>query len=576
MRAPRPQTRNDLAAALRRIDRKGYKAYKDIAGRYAFDGFELLIDHVQGDPFGSPSRLRVRVPAEVAAFPGDTYAGDSRAIALRDALARAFARRAKQLSKPRGVGSSGLIAMDMPGQEILERSAVLLTDAGDVEARFVAGLPAQGRTIDGGQAEQMLCRDVPTLAEETLRWATADRDSLRRHVLTAEDADALRGQLAAKGLVAFVADGAILPRRSGVDDRPMSGGAIPFESPESLRVTLEGPNGGPVSGLGVPCGITLIVGGGYHGKSTLLQAIERGVYNHVPDDGRAFVVADPAAVKVRAEDGRGVAGVDISPFINDLPGGQRTDVFSTPNASGSTSQAANIVEALEAGARVLMMDEDTSATNFMIRDRRMQALVAKSQEPITPFVDKVRQLHDDLGVSTVLVIGGSGDYLDKADTVIAMQAFHPADVTAEARQVVETHRTERTAEGGDGFGKPRARHLADTGIRGKGPKPPKVKVQGRNVIRIGDETIDLAAVAQILDESQTRAVAEALMTLSNDGQARDQTLPELLDRIEKAVERQGLDALSRTPRGDLARFRRFELAAALNRLRSLRVREAPA
>ncbi len=569
MTAKQPADRQQLAAALRRIDGKGYKAYKDVQGRYRFDGFELRIDHVQGDPFGSPSRLRVLVPARTAGFPEDLRTPGSRSVALRDYLAREFAARAKALAKPRGSGSSGLLAMDAPGQEVLERSAVVLHRDGSVEARFVAGLPAQGRSIAGRAAEEMLCKDVPTLVQDTLRWASADEDSVRDHVETVEDADAMRAQLAERGLVAFVADGAILPRRSGVDDRPMTNGPIPFESPAGLRVTLDRPNAGEISGLGVGRGVTLIVGGGYHGKSTLLHGIERGVYNHIPGDGREFVVSDPAAVKVRAEDGRSAQSVDISPFINDLPGGARTDRFATPNASGSTSQAANIVEALEAGASTLMMDEDTSATNFMIRDKRMQALVAKHNEPITPFIDKVRQLYDDLGVSTVLVIGGSGDYLDKADVVIAMHAFRPEDVTGQAREIVAQYQTDRTAEGGETFGRPRDRTLTATGISGKGDKPPKVKVGDVQTIRMGEETIDLAGVEQLLDESQTRAIAEAILSLTNE-RLGGETLTQVLDRLEAAMDSDGLDALTGPPRGDLARPRRFELAAAINRLRSVR------
>ena len=570
MRDTRTLRRGDLEAALERIDGKGYKAYKDLVGRYAFDGFQLSIDHVQGDPFGSPSRLRVLVPAQTAGFPEETRSSRSRVVALRDYLARAFAAGAKRRAEPRGSGSSGLIAMDMPGQSVLERSAVLADEQG-VEARFVAGLPAKGRTVLGREAARMLLQEVPALVEETLRHAAHDAGALLRHLETVEDADALRGQLRERGLVAFVADGAVLPRRSGVDDRPMASGAVPFEAPDSLRVTLDRPNAGPVSGLGVPQGITLIVGGGYHGKSTLLQAIQRGVYNHRPDDGREAVVADPAAVKVRAEDGRAVTGVDISPFIGQLPGGTDTRSFSTPNASGSTSQAANIVEALEAGARVLMMDEDTSATNFMIRDRRMQALIAKRDEPITPYIDKVRQLYDDLGVSTTLVIGGSGDYLDKADTVIAMHAFRPYDATADARAVVQAHRTERSEEGGASFGRAAARPLRGTGIQGKDDKPPKVKVPHRHAVGVGGDDLDLAALEQLIDESQTRAVAETLLRITDDRALANKGVPEVLDALEAALDRDGLDALTRIPRGDLARCRRFELAGALNRLRGLKV-----
>ncbi|MBK1667500.1 ATPase [Rhodovibrio sodomensis] len=570
MRDQRTFKRGELEAALKRIDGKGYKAYKDIVGRYGFDQFTLSIDHVQGDPFGSPSRLRVFVPAGTAGFPDACFDSESRVTALRDYLARAFAARAKQLAKPRGTGSSGLLAMDAPGQEILERTAVLASRDGGIEARFVAGLPARGRSVLGREAQQMLLQDVPQLVKDALLAAAHDDARLRDHVTSAEDADALRGQLRARGLAAFVADGAVLPRRSGIDDRPLARGAVAFEAPDSLAVTLDRPNRGAIRGLGVPQGITLIVGGGYHGKSTLLQAIERGVYNHLPGDGREWVVADPAAVKVRAEDGRAVTHVDISPFIQGLPGGRDTRRFASENASGSTSQAANIVEALEAGARVLMMDEDTSATNFMIRDRRMQALIAKDREPITPYIDKVRQLYDDLGVSTTLVIGGSGDYLDKADTVIAMQDFRAHDVTDRAREVVDAHRTERAEEGGDSFGRPGARTLEGTGIAGKGDKPPKIKVPHRKAIGIGQDDLDLGAVEQLVDESQTRAVAEALMRLTDDQGLHGQTVPQLLDALEQEVAARGLDALTRTPRGDLARFRRFELAAALNRLRALK------
>jgi predicted ABC-class ATPase len=571
MRDSRPLSQADLERTLKRIDGKGYKAFKDVVGRYAFDGFQLSIDHVQGDPFGSPSKLRVFVPADSAGFPDWTRCSRSRRVALCDVLTRAFAAGAAQRAKPRGSGSSGVLAMDRPGQSVLERSSVVLQDDGSIEARFVAGLPAKGRTVLGREAAAMLLQAVPELVAASLRFAAHDAGALERHLTTVEDADALRGQLRDRGLVAFVADGAILPRASGVDDRPMPKGAVPFEAPDSLRVTLDRPNAGPVSGLGVPQGITLIVGGGYHGKSTLLQAIERGVYNHLPGDGREAVVADPAAVKVRAEDGRAVTGVDISPFIQGLPGGADTRRFATPNASGSTSQAANIVEALEAGARVLMMDEDTSATNFMIRDRRMQALIAKRHEPITPYIDKVRQLYDEHGVSTTLVIGGSGDYLDVADTVIAMQEFRAYDVTGEARQVVADHATRRSAEGGQRFGDLGARPIAGTGITGKGDKPPKVKVPHSHAIAVGQDDIDLTAVEQLVDDSQTRAVAEALLRLSHERRLQGRPLPELLDALEAELDARGPDALTRMPRGDLARFRRYELASAVNRLRGLQV-----
>ncbi|MCB0196875.1 MAG: ABC-ATPase domain-containing protein, partial [Anaerolineae bacterium] len=353
----------DLQKTLQRLDGQGYPAYKDIRGSYAFDDFTLTIDHVQGDPFAAPSRLRVRMPMAVARFPPATYANRSRAIALRDFLARCFARACRDVSdRSRGSGKSGLIAMDSPGQEILERSSLIVTPE-LVEARFVVGLPARGRRILGRQAAAILGQDIPQLVTQALTYAHLDQNALTAHLNTAEDADTLRRQLASLGLVAFVADGSRLPRRSGVDDRPLQGEAVvPFRSPNSLRVTVTLPHAGRVTGLGLTKGVTLIVGGGYHGKSTLLAAIERGVYNHIPGDGRELVITDPTAVKIRAEDGRRVEGVDIRPFINNLPNGSNAAAFRTENASGSTSQAANIMEALEVGSRTLLLDEDTCAT----------------------------------------------------------------------------------------------------------------------------------------------------------------------------------------------------------------------
>ena len=563
---------NDLRQILHRIDGRGYKAYKDIQGGYDFENFELIVDYVQGDPFAAPSKLRVRVPQSVAQFPTETFHSRSRRVALRDCLTRQFSRAAKRASTNRGTGKSGRIAIDTPGQEILQRTSVIVDDA-IVEARFVAGLPAKGRKVLGKQAAAMLCDDLPNLVEAALRYDSLDAGDIQRHVETAEDADALRDQLRERGLVAFVADGAILPRRSGVDARPLDDGAVPFESPDSLRVELDRPNAGAISGLGIPQGVSAIVGGGYHGKSTLLGALSLGVYNHVPDDGREYVVTDPDAVFIRAEDGRSVAGVDISPFINDLPQGRSTRDFSSEDASGSTSQAANIVEALEVGASALLIDEDTSATNFMIRDRRMQALVAKEKEPITPFIDKVRQLYDHKGVSSVLVMGGSGDYFDVADTVVAMDHFQPHDVTTEARAIAETYGTERQAEGGETFGKLTPRVPQPSSIDPTQGKKGKLKLKTRatDEIGFGTEAIDLSAVGQLTDESQLRAIAQALVHAKRRHMSDDRTLSDVLDALMAEIEDEGLDALAPFVVGDLAEFRRFELAAALNRLRSLRV-----
>lgn len=564
--------RENLRQLLLQLDGRGYKAYKDIKGSYKFPDFTLIIDRVQGDPFASPSQVRVQVPQSVAQFPPHLYQTPSREIGLRDYLTRQFSRVVKDLSSRRGTGNSGLIAITQVGQSILQRTSAFVSE-NLVEVRFVVGLPAQGRSIAGRQAAQMLCEDIPESVQQSLKYQSLDATAIEQHVETVEDADWLRQHLAERGLVAFIADGAILPRRSGVDQRPLLDEAIPFQSPQSLRVECTCPNRGLVTGMGIPAGVTLIVGGGYHGKSTLLKAIELGIYNHIPGDGRERIVTQETAVKIRAEDGRSIASVDISPFINQLPQGRSTRQFSTPNASGSTSQAANIIEALEAGATVLLVDEDTAATNFMIRDRRMQQLIAKDKEPITPFIDKVRQLYTDYGVSTILVMGGSGDYFDVADTVIAMENFQPQDVTQTAKAIAKTYQTERTPEGGNQFGQitPRV-PLPESIDPSRGQREVKLKVRDVDEVVFGTEEIDVSAVEQIVETGQLRAIAEALVYAKRQSINGRNTLSDILDRVMADIASQGLDVLTFLPQGDLVLFRRFELAAALNRLRTLQVR----
>lgn len=580
-------TSQHLYQRLLDLDQRGYKAYKEIQGSYQFAEFTLLIDYVQGDPFAAPSRLRVLMPQPIAQFPQPLYATPSRAIALRDYLNRQFYQVASQLSGQRGSGKSGLIAMVRPGQQVLDRNALLIDDQ-QIEARFVVGLPARGRTILGRQAAALLCEDLPKIVDRSLKFAALDPQAIQHHVETVEDAAWLRSQLADRNLVAFIPDAAILPRRSGVDDRPLpaQNQPIPWQSPASLRLEFDRPNQGNTTGTGIPNGITLIVGGGYHGKSTLLKAIALGVYNHIPDDGREQLVTDTAAVKIRAEDGRSIAGVNISPFINHLPQGRSTRHFSTENASGSTSQAANIIEALELGARVLLVDEDTSATNFMIRDRRMQALIAKDKEPITPFIDKIRQLYTDHGVSTILVMGGSGDYFDVADTVIAMTDFTPQDVTASAKTIAQTYATDRAPEGGEAFGNitdrvPVAKRLDSPRQRAEGRgedresssvlRDPRLKVRDVDELVFGTEAIDLSAVEQIVDVGQLRAIGAAITYLQQHYLDGKRTLAQSIEFIMSDLASSGLDALLPYPQGDLITFRSHELAAVINRLRSLEV-----
>ena len=428
------QTSADLKNLLARIDRRGYPAYKDTRGAYQFPGYVLSIDHVQGDPFAAPSKLSIHVSGKTAGFPRALYETRCRRLALQDELTRQFGRRAAQFSfQAKGSGQSGLISVSRCGPEVLERTACRLDpERGDVLLRLEVGFPANGRTINARELEKILFDFLPRCVQETLCCSGLDGRRLRAVAQLADDQQYIRQKLPELGLCAFVADGSILPRESGVSSRPMKG-AVPFRAPRELAVTLDLPNRGKITGMGIPRGITLIVGGGYHGKSTLLKALELGVYDHVAGDGREYVITDRTAVKIRAEDGRSIRRTDISMFINGLPNGKDTVSFETEDASGSTSQAANVIESIEAGTSLLLIDEDTSATNFMVRDELMQRVIRRDMEPITPFIERVRELYESYGVSTVLVAGSSGAYFHVADTVIQMDRYVPRDITALAK-----------------------------------------------------------------------------------------------------------------------------------------------
>lgn len=566
-------TTNDLRRQLHGIDGRGYKAYKAIQGRYDFDQFTLFIDAVQGDPFAAPSRLRVRVPQTTARYPTHTFHNVSRRTGLENYLAATFAAAAQNTAGRRGSGKSGLVAIDAPGQTMLQRSA-LQVSAEFVEAQFAVGLPAQGRRVLGRIAATMLCDGLPRVVLKSLLYANNDAAQIERYTAVAEDADSLRSQLAGQGLVAFVADGASLPRHSGVDERPLRGSqVVPWQGPATFQTSFSLPNAGEVRGTGIPTGVTLIVGGGFHGKSTLLNSLTQGVYNHKPGDGRELVITVANGVKIRAEDGRSVSQVDISPFINNLPFGQNTRQFSSDNASGSTSQAANIMEALEVGTDLLLIDEDTAATNFMIRDQRMQQLVAKPQEPITPFIDRVRQLFSEHGVSTILVIGGSGGYFDVADYVIGLENYVPHDLTASAKAIALNQPTGRASEANAPFGPVQARCPQPHSLNArKGKRDVSLKTHVLHTIQFGRETIDLSAVAQLVDASQTRAIAAALQYAKENYMDEKRPLATILSQIMIDLQKNGLASLSPRLGNDYASFRPHELAAALNRLRSLEMR----
>lgn len=553
-----------LKSTLDRIDRKGYGAYKDLQGSYDLEDFTLFIDRVQRDPFAPPSLVRVQTKEN--RLDPSLFDNPVRRVAFEDFLTRSVERALRRTVKGnRGSGGSGRIEIQGTSQVILPRTSMIV-EPGFVEARMAIGLPARGRTVDARAARTMLLEELPRVVSEALTPAGVDVEAARAHVETVEYADYLRNQLPDLGLVAFVAEGAVLPRESGASDRPLRDKVIPFRSPEEFRVAVELPNGGSVSGMGVPEGVTLVAGGGFHGKSTLLSALAWGVYDHMPGDGRELVVSRADAVKIRAEDGRSVAGVDISGMIGDLPGGRSTQNFSTTNASGSTSQAANIAEALEIGTSLLLVDEDTSATNFMIRDERMRELVRR--EPISPFIDLVRPLYESLGVSTIVVVGGVGDYLDVADRVILMEDYEPGDATGRAEEVRERFPV-RVPLGTGEARPPKGRRVRAASIDLRRGKRETARGKGSSTIELGRERVDLSYLEQLAEAGQTEATARIIGEFAAGDASRG--AGEVVYGALDSVRNDGLDSLGnfRGHPGELSLPRPQEVAAAINRIRSL-------
>ena len=618
----------DLKRLLTSIDHKSYPAYKDVRGTYDFNTYILSIDHVQGDPFASPSKVSIQVRHAKAGFPAELFDTPWKKTALEDYLLRCFSREIGRLSfKAKGSGKSGLIATSRPGQEVLSRTACEI-GRNEITARFEVGFPAFGRTINSGELIRIFFDFLPGCVENVFFYRRQNTAEIKKRITLADDQQFIRNELKRLDLVSFVADGSILPRETGVSDRPMKG-SVAFHSPDSLRITLNLPGHGPISGMAIHRGITLIVGGGYHGKSTLLKALESGVYNHIPGDGREYVITDETAVKLRAEDGRSINHVDISLFIRDLPNKKDTTCFSTADASGSTSQAAAVIESIEAGTRAFLIDEDTSATNFMLRDDLMQRIVSRDKEPITPFIERARDLYKQAGISTVLVAGSSGAYFFIADTIIQMDAYRPFNITDMVKNACEQEASKpaiqapgfklptagrKLAAGGTGravgamalnFGDSRAEaggesqeegensgrsgrfgnrggSASDAGRfeRGRGGRREadrnsdrntriKVRVHDKHSFQVAKEPVDLRFVEQLADSEQTAALAQMVRYCLEKGLLERCTVQETVATLLKAYEANGLSVFSDASYAamGLAMPRVQEIYACLNRFR---------
>ena len=575
----------ELRQQLRSINRKSYPAYKGLKGLYHFGNYILSIDHVQGDPFASPSHVSIQISHRDARFPVEYYKDTLTGTTLCDYLTRQFEKQVSQYSfRAKGSGKSGLLTVSHCGQEILSRTACEITEKG-ITARFFVGFPANGRTINATELEKILFDFLPVCIQKSFFYSSLNAKELQNYIELAEDQEFIRQTLPAKNLCAFIADGSILPRESGISSRPMKA-SVPFTSPDSLRISINLPHKGKITGMGIPKGITLIVGGGYHGKSTLLNALELGVYNHIPGDGREYVITDATAVKLRSEDGRFIKDVDISMFINDLPNKKDTRCFSTLDASGSTSQAAGIVESMEAGSHLFLLDEDTSATNFMVRDAFMQQVIQRDKEPITPFLERAEDLYKKAGISTILVAGSSGAFFHIADTIIQMDNYVPKDITASVKklcsqyplpavsvtdfQLPHSHRImSRPAESSKHLRHNSRGNHSDSGAAK--PERLKTRISGTDGFSLGRQEIDLRYTEQLIDAEQTAALGLLLKYAVEHLADGRRTLPEIVQFLWKNLSLHGLSFFTENQKISCgyATPRIQEIYACLNRYRGL-------
>lgn len=558
---------SDLKRELEKIDGRGYKTYKTLEGQYSFEDYILSIDHVQGDPFASPSRIRVIVNSNNN-FPKNLFDEKYKKITICDFLTRLFSKNIyKYGEKVFGSGKSGLIEISKCSQQVIERTSIIINNE-KIEARFYVGFPARGRSVLSKELEKILFNIIPNIVKNTLIYNNINIKALNDKLKLLEDQEFIRKQLKDKKLIAFIANNSILPRESVISQKPLKDGKK-FISPKELEVEFNTPNRGLIKGMGIPEGITLIVGGGYHGKSTLLKALELGVYNHIEGDGREFVITDNTALKVRAEDGRAITKTDISLFINNLPNGKDTKKFYTENASGSTSQAANIIEGIESGTKLFLIDEDTSATNFMIRDSVMQQLVSKDKEPITPFIDVARSLYKQKGISTILVAGSSGDFFDIADLVIQMDNYEPYEVTKKAKALSRgiTNVNENLKVDID------FNRVILKGTIESSPKGVKVKTLGKDGISINKENIDLRAVEQIVDNEQLNTIGAIMKYAENKLMGKNLTLAQIADNITEELKNNliGIENI-KGGYGSFAIVRKQEIMCAYNRYRKIKIR----
>ena len=564
------KNKEELYGKIEQVNLKGHGDLQQLLGDYDFSRYVLKILRIEEPVETQLSMLIVRVPQLIAGFPQDLIQTPVGRTALEDLIAR---KVADEIEKTASYDTAGIsrrrLYFTRPGQKILPRSSLVVTEE-YVEARIYFRPPMQDDKIMGSDLKELFFGMLPRIANSALIYCNLHEGEAERCVNSMSDADHIRRLLPTRGWVSFVAEQSHLCRVNH-GDTPDMHRTQTLRVDDALAKSLDLPKAGAVRGFGVPSGLTVILGDAYSGRVELMRAMSAGIYNHVRGDGREQVITVPDAVYLKAEAGRSVRRVDLSAFLRDA-GDENSPVFSSPNADVFASEAAATVEALEAGARALLFDESDSSPEFLARDPRLAGLTPPAEQRITPLSAIARRMVDQLGVS--VVVAGTvtvTDFIPVADTVLRIANFKVYDVTKEAKKLV-TAVPAPSAPINVASMVERSRSIVPSSIDpSAGRSDFLIEADDIHSLRFGREKIDLSSVEQLADVDQTRTIGRILYYAKTRYMEEVRPIREILDAIDHDLSSEGLETLTRTLQGDLARPRRYEIAAALNRLPSLRI-----
>ena len=566
------KNKDELYSKIDQINQQDAKQLQQLIGDYDFSRYVLKISRIDEPAETQHSLLVVSVPHFIAGFPLKLIETPVGRTALEDLLTRKVAEEIDKISAYDEDGiSRRRLHITRPGQKILPRSSLVVTEE-YVEARIYVRLPLRDGRILGGDMKTLFFEILPRVVNAALIFCNLDEDEITAAVNLMNDADHVRHLLATRGWVSFVADHARLSR-VGDSDQPDLERAIPLVVDEALARNVDVPHAGALRGFGVPAGLTLILGDAYSGRAELMHAIGDGIYNHVAGDGREMVITVPDAVYVKAEPGRSVQRVDISAFVR--PTGANPAAFTNIHADACAAQAASTIEALEVGARALLFEESDSAVEFLTRDARLGDLMPEADRTITPLSVLARRIVDQLGVS--LVIAGSStitDFIPVADTILRIANYKVSDVTQQAKALVAPPATAPAGADVSALIAKKRSVVPSSIDPSAGRSELRIETEGMYQLHFGRNTIDLHGVVQLADEDQTRTIGRILYYAKTHYMDETHPISELLDSVDQDLSTEGLETLTRVLQGDLARPRRFEIAAALNRLPSLRILRA--